>query len=85
LVKLVDEEKIRKLVVCLGPAEPDCLISVFLAKLISLKRRLEAMGGTLVLAQVSEHTRGVFRAAGIEPMFRFYADEQTAVKSFHVG
>ena len=81
LARLVDDENGRKLVVCLGPEEPDCLISVFLAKLISLQRRLGDVEGTLVLAHVSEHTRSVFRAAGLEKLFHFYPDRQSAAQA----
>jgi predicted nucleotidyltransferase len=81
LRRLVDEEQARKVVFSLGPEEPECLISVFLAMLIRLQRRLYDLGGVLALAQVSEHTRGIFRAAGIERFFQFYADPASAVKS----
>lgn len=83
LARLIDEEMGRKIVICLGPEEPDCLISVFLAKLISLQRRLDALGGALALAHVSAHTRGIFRAAGIERLFHFYPDEQSATQALH--
>src|SRR5947208_763227 len=78
LTRLVDEERGRKIVMSLGPEEPDCLISVFLAKLISLQRRLSEFGGALALAHVSEHTRSIFGAAGLEKLFHFYADEASA-------
>ena len=85
LVRLVDVEKGEKIVVCLGPDEPDCLISVFLAKLISLQRRLGSSGGELALAHVSEHTRGIFVAAGIEKLFHFYPDQESAVHALHAS
>jgi anti-anti-sigma regulatory factor len=81
LARLIDDEKSRQLVICLGPDEPDCLISVFLAKLISLQRRLDDVGGSLALAHVSDHTRDIFRAAGIEKLFDFYADQPAAVQA----
>src|SRR5437764_4731079 len=65
LARLLDEENCRKMVLNLGPDEPDCLISVFLAKLINLQRRLEGMNGALTLAQASDYTRNIFRIAGI--------------------
>ena len=83
LTRLIDVEKARKIVVCLGPEEPDCLISVFLAKLISMQRRLDGLRGTLVLAHVSDHTRGIFQAAGIEKLFHFYPDKESAVQALH--
>lgn len=83
LARLIDEENCRKMVLNLGPDEPDCLFSIFLAKLINLNRRLELAGGTLALAHVSDDVRGMFRAAGIEKFFHFYDDQATAVQALH--
>src|SRR5471030_264909 len=66
LGRLLDEENCRKMVLNLGPEEPECLISVFLAKLINLQRRLESMNGMLTLAHASDYARNIFRIAGIE-------------------
>jgi anti-sigma B factor antagonist len=81
LARLIDEENCRKMVLNLGPEEPECLISIFLAKLINLHRRLEAMNGALTLAQASDYTRNIFRIAGIEKFFDFYPDEQSALQA----
>lgn len=81
LARLIDEENCRKMVLNLGPEDPDCLVSIFLAKLINLQRRLEGLGGKLSLAEVSEHTRTIFRIAGIEKLFHFYSDQQSAVQA----
>lgn len=81
LARLVDEENCKKMVLCLGPEEPEFLISVFLAKIINLQRRLDAMGGAFVLACVSDYTRHVFRVAGIEKFFRFFPDQDAAVQA----
>ena len=78
LTKLIDEENARKIVFKLGPDDPDCLLSVFLAKLISLQRRLDSLGGALALANVDPDTREIFRIAGIEKFFCFYPDQQSA-------
>ena len=82
--RLIDEENCRKLVLNLGPAEPECLISVLLAKLISLQRRLDNLGGVLALAEVSEQTRSIFKVAGIEKYFHFYADQPAALQALNV-
>lgn len=79
LSRLIDEENCRGMILHLGPEEPNCLLSVLLAKLINLQRRLESLGGELALAQVSDNTRNIFRAAGIEKLFRFYTDETAAL------
>ena len=44
LDRFVAESQCRKLVFLLGPEEPQCLYSLFLAKLVSLQRRLQAKG-----------------------------------------
>jgi hypothetical protein len=84
LARLIDEENCQKMVLNLGPEEPQCLISVFLAKLINLQRRFEGMNGALALAQASEDTRNIFRIAGIEKFFHFFPDEQSALKALHL-
>lgn len=83
LARLLDEENCRKMVLNLGPEEPECLVSVFLAKLINLQRRLEAVGGGLTLAHASEYTRNIFRIAGIERFFHFYSDEKSAIQAWN--
>jgi len=81
LARLIDEENCRKMVFCLGPEEPECLVSIFLAKLINLQRRLDGLNGELTLAHASDYTRNLFRIAGIEKFFHFYPDQQTAVQA----
>jgi anti-anti-sigma regulatory factor len=80
LARLIDEENCRKMVVSLGPEELECLMSMFLAKLLGLHRRLQDQGGLLALAHVSDYTRGIFRSVGIEKFFRFFPDRATAVQ-----
>ncbi len=79
IARLVDEEGCRKLVLWLGPGEPQFLFSVFLAKLINLQKRLEAHGGQLALCNLSKATRGIFQAAGLERFFHFFPDEAAAL------
>lgn len=81
LGRLIDEENCRKMVLNIGPEEPECLISIFLAKLINLQRRLEATNGMLTLAYASEHSRNIFRIAGIEKYFHFFPDQQSALQA----
>jgi hypothetical protein len=83
LARLIDEENCSKMILNLGPEEPECLFSVFLAKLINLHRRLESVGGILALAHVSSDARGLFRAAGIEKFFHFYPDQQSALQGLN--
>ncbi len=81
LGRVVDADGCRQMVLCLGPEEPDCLISIFLAKMINLQRRLEGIGGAFALAEVSEYTRNIFRIAGIERFFHIYPDQASAVQA----
>ncbi len=79
LARLIDEDGHQRVVLNLGPEDPDCLYSVFLAKLISFQRRLETHGGKLALAHLSERTQEIFRVAGLEKFFQFYSTQAAAV------
>jgi anti-anti-sigma factor len=79
--RLVDEEGCRKLVLCLGPGDFECLYSVFLAKLINVQRKMDAVGGTMALAELSENTQDVFRATGLDKHFKFFPDRTSAIKA----
>jgi anti-anti-sigma regulatory factor len=85
LARLVDEQNCRKMVLVLGPEEPECLYSVLLARLINLQRRLESAGGQLVLAHASDKVRQVFRTAGIEKFFPFFPDQQSALQALQTS
>src|SRR5436189_6279077 len=61
IARLIDEDGCSKMVLVLGPEDPLCLYSVFLAKLVNLQRRMEGRGGSLVLAQLSSVTQKLFR------------------------
>jgi STAS domain-containing protein len=78
IARLVDEEGCRKLVLSLGPPEPQCLYSVFLAKLVNLQKRLENDGGILALADLNPTAQAIFEAAGLDKFFRFYPDVPAA-------
>jgi len=80
--RLVDEEGCRRLVLILGPGHPQCLYSVFLAKLVNLQKRLESDNGQLALAHLSLATYAVFQAAGLERFFAFYPHQAAALNAF---
>jgi anti-sigma B factor antagonist len=82
LNQLLAQEGCRKLVFSLGPEEPQCLYSIFLAKLVSLQRRLKAAGGGLLLCQVGPDTLRIFDACGLASLFTFVPDKATAVAGF---
>jgi hypothetical protein len=68
-----------KLALSLGPRAPLCLYSVFLAKLVTVRRQLSELGGDLVLCEASPEVRSVFAACRLENQFRFVKDFDEAV------
>jgi anti-anti-sigma factor len=79
LSRLIREEGCRKMVLCLGPGELDCLYSVFLAKLVMVQRLLQEQGGRLVLSESSALTQEIFRACHLDQHFRFVPTLEAAV------
>jgi hypothetical protein len=83
LANLVTEDGCRKMVLSLGPEAPYLLYSVFLARLVTVRRLLLDGGGTtLKLSEVTPLVKNVFAACQLAPLFEFYADTATAVASF---
>jgi hypothetical protein len=81
LLALIDEG-CRQLALSLGPDRPDCIYSVFLAKLMTVQRVLGERGGALVLCEVSPVTRTVFAASRLDEQFQFLPDFDAAVAHF---
>lgn len=79
LRRLVADDGCRKLALSLGPDAPECLYSVFLAKLISLQRVLREHEGELVLCYASPPVREIFAACGLDQLFHFLPDFDAAV------
>src|SRR5262249_54399408 len=79
LIALVKQEGCRKLALSLGPESPDCLYSVFLAALVTVRRVLVEHGGTLLLHDVSPDTLGVFQTCQLHDHFQFAADLPAAI------
>lgn len=80
--QLVGEDGCTKLVLSLGPEEPQFLYSVFLAKLVGVQRKLQTKGGGLKLCDVGPDTRAIFDACRLTPLFTFYTDRAAAVAAF---
>ena len=76
---LVTNEGCRKMALSLGPESPECLYSVFLAKLITLQRVLREHDGELVLCHVQPAVRDIFEACRLEELFAFQPDFNAAV------
>jgi anti-sigma B factor antagonist len=81
IVRLIDERQCKGLIVNLGPDEPLCMYSVFLAKMVSLHRRMQAKNGLLALAHLSDDTFKIFQVTGLEKVFSFYPDQEAALKA----
>ncbi|HLN30773.1 MAG TPA: hypothetical protein VK395_23745 [Gemmataceae bacterium] len=79
LLSLIDGQGCRKLVIHLGPGEIECLYSVFLAKLVMIRRHLLERGGHLKLCEASPETIGVFQACHLMDYFHFMPDQASAI------
>ncbi len=72
----------RKLALSLGPEPPDCLYSVFLAKLISIRNALRKLDGELALCEVAPIAYSVFEACLLHREFVFVPNFDAAVAYF---
>jgi hypothetical protein len=73
----------RKLVFSLGPEEPQCLYSIFLAKLVTLQRCLQSQGGALKFAEASDAVLKIFEACSLRTLFDFVPDRATAIAALN--
>jgi hypothetical protein len=79
LIDLCENDGCRKLALSLGPEPPDCLYSVFLAKLVSVRNAVRRLEGRLVLCETAPVTYQVFEACLLHREFDFAADFAAAV------
>ncbi|HEV8060473.1 MAG TPA: hypothetical protein VGP68_11395 [Gemmataceae bacterium] len=79
VVGLIEDRGCRKLVLCLGPGEVVCLYSVFLAKLVMIRRHVLEKGGVLRIAEANENTLNVFRACDLDKLLSFVPNVDTAL------
>lgn len=79
LRELVARGGCRRMALSLGPESPECLYSVFLAKLITLQRVLREHDGELVLCHVRPAVRDIFEACCLDRMFTFLPDFEAAL------
>lgn len=77
--RLVVEDGCRRFALSLGPEPPECLYSIFLAKLITLQRLLNEHQGELALCQAPPAVHNIFAACGLDQIFRFLPDFDTAI------
>ncbi|MFL5246022.1 MAG: STAS domain-containing protein [Gemmataceae bacterium] len=81
VLSLLNDRGCRKLVLALGPDSPDCLYSVFIAKILMLRRRIVEQGGIMKLCSVSPHVKSVFEACQLTNYFDFHPDRESALAS----
>src|SRR4051812_47478978 len=79
LVSLIVDAGCRKLALSLGPEAPECMYSIFLAKLLMVRRRLKECGGALRLCHASDDVLGLFEACRLKEYFEFSPDQQAAI------
>ncbi len=79
LRQLVADESCHLMALSLGPEAPECLYSVFLAKLITLQRILREKQGELVLCHVSPPVRSIFATCCLDQLFHFEPDFDAAI------
>src|SRR5262245_28569008 len=84
LLRLAREEGLTRIALCLGPETPECMYSVFLAKLISLQRRLEELGGALKLCQCTTQVIDILDACVLLGQFNLVPDCDTARQEWGV-
>jgi hypothetical protein len=82
LSQLIKDQGCRKMIFRLGPGEVDCLYSVFLAKLVMVRRYLAECYGRLKISDATPETIGVFEATHLKNLFDFVSDEATALAEF---
>ena len=79
LVDLVRSGPCRGVALSLGPKSPECLYSVFLAKLYWAQRVVGEQGAALVLCEVDPAVHTIFEAVKLDDRFRFAPDFDAAV------
>ena len=80
LFSLVDEEGWRKILLNFGNVE--YLSSAALGKLITLNKKLQAVGGRLILCNIDPQIHEVFEITKLDKFFKIRKDEQSALQEF---
>jgi len=81
LLQLIDQDGCRRMVLSLGPGSLECLYSIFMAKLVSVQRRIQDRQGALVLCDVTPDVVTVFEACRLRTFFEFAPDRAAAVEA----
>lgn len=79
LIDLCEKDGWRNVALSLGPEPPDCLYSVFLAKLIAVRNAYARHETRLVLCDLSPVAYSVFEACLLDREFTFAPTTEAAV------
>jgi anti-sigma B factor antagonist len=80
LFSLVDEAGRRKVLLNFGNVE--YLSSAALGKLITLNKKLQAVGGRLILCNIDPQIYEVFEITKLNKLFNIHKEEQAALQAF---
>jgi len=80
LFGLVETEGLRKLVLNFGNVE--YLSSAALGKLITLNKKLQGVGGRLILCNIDPQIYEVFEITKLDKFFHIAKEEQAALQAF---
>jgi anti-sigma B factor antagonist len=80
LFSLVDQDGLRKLLLNFGNVE--YLSSAALGKLITLNKKLQGVGGRLVLCNIDPQIYEVFEITRLDKFFNIQKEEQAALQAF---
>jgi hypothetical protein len=83
LLRLAREGGCRKLLLSMSPP-PECLYSVFLARLIAVQRHLRALGGALKICDANHAVLSIFDACKLGDCFEFVPDRAAGLAQFGV-
>jgi anti-anti-sigma factor len=78
---LINAEGCRKLLLSLGPGTPQFLYSLFLAKLVGIRRRLLELQGQLMLTDITPEVMSVFDKCQLDKYFDFAQDRDAAMSA----
>jgi hypothetical protein len=84
VLQLAREKGCPRIALSLGPQTPDCMYSVFLAKLIGLQRRLGEMGGALKLCECTTQVIDILQACVLLDRFDLVPDHATALNEWNI-
>ena len=81
LAEIIQKEPCRALVVGLGFDMLECIYSMFLGTLISIRRLMLERGGQMHLCEVGPASLGVLKTCKLTELFEIHPDMDTAVKA----